>query len=271
MEQVIVVKKSGAREPYSESKVIHSMKRVGVPESMHQEVLGHIRERLHPEISSAEVFSHILEYLDKADKKSSVKFNLKRALFDLGPTGFPFEKYMEKVYQSLGYTTQTDVILPGECVNHEIDILVEKDGKRMAVEAKFHNVQGNKTDIQVLLYTYARFLDIKDKNHIDAVGVVTNTKLSEDAIKYAQCKGISVIAWNYPEQGNLQDYVEQPRLYPVTILDTLTPDERKKLVENKIVITCDLLEHSDEELGRYIASDRIKNAKSAADLICKNI
>jgi len=272
MEQVIIVKKNGERQAYSEEKIIRSMKRVGVPEALHQEVLAHIREKLHPEISSAEIFSHIVEYLEKADKKSSVRFNLKRALFDLGPTGFPFEKYMEKVYQSMGYKTQIDSILEGECVKHEIDILLEKDGKRIVIEAKFHNVQGNKTDVQVLLYTYARFLDIKEKNRIDGVRVVTNTKLSEDAIAYANCKGISVIAWNYPENGNLQDFVEQPNLYPITILDPLTPEERRQLLENNIVLTCDLLDYENEKLSREfnIIPEHLMRAKQAAEMICQN-
>lgn len=271
MEKIMVVKKSGEKEPYSDQKVLHSMQRVGLPQDLRSMVLQHIKERLHPDITTVEIFSHILEFLEQRDKAASVRFNLKKSIFDLGPTGFPFERYMERVFKAMRYSTAVDVIMEGACVNHEIDILLEKNGEKSIVEAKFHSVQGNKTDVQVMLYTYARFLDVKDKNNIAKVWVVTNTKLSHDAIAYAECKGMPVIAWNYPERGNLQDFVENPHLYPVTILNSLTTDEKTKLIADKIVLTCDLLDISDQELlQKYnITQNRLKDAKSSAEMVCK--
>ena len=251
---------------------MRSMKRVGVPDELQPMVVQHIKERLRPNIPTSEIFYHILEFLKTKDTKASLRFNLKQAIFDLGPTGFPFERYIERIFQYMEYRTQVDVILEGECVHHEIDLLVEKEGKRDMIEAKFHNQGGSKTEIHVALYTYARYLDVKEKNNIDKVWIITNTKLSQDAVHYAQCKGINVIGWNYPDRGNLQNFVEYPGMYPITILNVLSNEERRQLLEHNIVLCSDLLSYSEEEIAAKSGIDRhkIANARNSAQMIQGN-
>jgi len=276
MPNITVVKRSGEHVAFEEGKVIHSMKRVGVPENLHQEALNHIKSHVQKDnsITTDEIFYHIREFLKDKDKKSAVKFNLRRAIFDLGPTGFPFEQFLQRIFENEEYKARVGVILKGECVDHEIDVLIEKNGKKEMVEAKFHNQNGGKTDVQVMLYMWARFLDVKQSNEIDNVWVATNTKLSQDAIAYAECKGIKALAWNYPQEGNLQDFVEKPGMYPVTILPELTMEEKKRLVDNDIVLACNFMDTKDEELEtKYmIDKNRIREAKQSAGLICnKNV
>lgn len=268
--ELIVVKKSGEEEAYSEEKVRRSMNRVGVPDELKPEVLAHIKEKYeNGKMTTDEIFRHILEYLEPRDRKSSLRFNLRQAIFELGPTGFPFEQYLAKVLSSTGYKAETNLIMNGDCVRHEIDILLTKDNKREIVEVKFHNHHVVKTDVQVALYTYARFLDVKEKNNIDNVWLVTNTKLSVDAISYANCKGMPVIAWNYPEHGNLQDLVEDPQMYPITLLTALSSQEKARLIEKNVVFCSDLLTKSDEELADpLLRNQSLKKAREDAMLVC---
>lgn len=271
MSHITVIKKTGERVPFSEDKIIHSMQRVGVPFVLQPEVIKHIYERVQKDntITTGEIFYHIREFLKEKDKKSALRFNLRQAVFDLGPTGFPFEKYLERIFTQNGYKVKIDQIMKGECVNHEIDLLVEREGVKEIVEAKFHNQNMGKTDVQVMLYTYARFLDVKEKNGINGVWVVTNTKLTFDAISYAGCKGVRAVAWNYPSEGNLQDFVEDPQMYPVTILNSFTVQEKQSLLSNNIVLASDLLKVSDKELEEKYLVDklRILDAKENARII----
>lgn len=270
MGQMFVVKKSGEKEAYDENKVMRSMNRVGVPDTLQPEVLQHIQTKFHDgEISTDEIFKHVLEYLEPRDRKSSLRFNLREAIFELGPTGFPFEQYLAKIFRTMGYNVSTDVIMNGDCVRHEIDLVLEKDKHKEIVEVKFHNHHVVKTDVQVALYTYARFLDVKEKNNVDNMWLVTNTKLTTDAISYANCKGMPVIAWNYPEKGNLQDLVEDPQMYPITLLNSLSEQEKKRLIEKKIVFCSDLLTKSDAELADpLIRNNSLQKAKDDAQLVC---
>lgn len=270
MQELWVVKKSGEREGYDEGKVMRSMNRVGVPDNLRPEVLEHIKTKFHGgEISTDEIFKHVLEYLEPRDRKSSLRFNLREAIFELGPTGFPFEQYLAKIFRTMGYGVTTDNIMNGDCVRHEIDLLLEKDHHKEIVEVKFHNHHVVKTDVQVALYTYARFLDVKQKNNIDNVWLVTNTKLTADAISYANCKGMPIIAWNYPEKGNLQDLVEDPQMYPITLLTSLSEQEKRRLIEKNIVFCRDLLTKSDAELADpLIRNNSLQDAKNDAQLVC---
>ena len=270
MDKLLVVKNSGEKEEYDEEKVRRTMNRVGVPHNLKDEVLSHLKSKFEKqEMTTHDIFRHILEYLEPRDRKSSLRLNLREAIFELGPTGFPFEQYLANILRSMGYTVTPNVIMTGDCVRHEIDLVLEKEGHKEIVEVKFHNHHVVKTDVQVALYTYARFLDVKEKNKVDNVWLVTNTKLSADAIAYANCKGMPVIAWNYPEHGNLQDLVEEPALYPITLLTSLTSQEKKRLIEKNVVFCTDLLTKSDAELADpLIRNNSLHKAKEDAQLVC---
>lgn len=270
MQDLIVVKQTGEEEPYSEDKVRRSMNRVGVPDNLQPEVLSHIHSKFHGgKLTTDEIFRHVLEYLEPRDRKSSVKFNLRDAIYGLGPTGYPFEKYLAEIFRRIGYKVETGVMMRGDCVTHEIDLLIEKEGERQIVEAKFHNHHDVKTDVQTALYTYARFLDVKEKNNISNVWLITNTRLTTDAIAYANCKGIPAIGWNYPEKGNLQDFVEGPKAYPITILTALSNQEKNRLIEKNVVLCSDLITKSEVDLSDpLIKNEDLKKAKEDALLVC---
>jgi len=269
---IIVIKRDGEQVVFDDARVIRSMERSGVPKELHDRALEHIKERVQRDntITTDEIFYHIREFLTKKDKKSALRFNLRQGIFELGPTGFPFEQYLAQIFKEQGYTVQTDLQMQGECVSHEIDLLIQKEGRREIVEAKFHNQTFGKTDVHVLLYTYARYLDVRERNNIDAVWVATNTKLTVDAITYAECKGIKTLAWNYPENNNLQDFVERPKMYPITIMTDLTTEEKRRLINNDVVLAYDLLKIPDREFeNKYMIDEkRIVEIKNSAELIC---
>lgn len=266
----LVVKKSGDTEEYDEEKVRNAMRRVGVSDNLQPEILSDLDSKFKDnKITTVDLYQHVLNYLKSRDRKASLRFNLKQALFELGPTGFPFEQYLASIFRTMGYKVATDIIMNGDCVRHEIDLVLEKDGQKEIVEVKFHNHHSVKSDVQTALYTYARFLDVKEKNNVANVWLVTNTKLTTDAITYANCKGMPVIAWNYPERGNLQDLVEEPEMYPVTLLMSLSEQEKRRLIEKNIVFCRDLLTRSDAELADpLIRNNSLARAKEDAALVC---
>ena len=272
--RIIVIKRNGEEVPFDDKRVIRSMERSGVPRELFDHVLQHIYERVQQDntITTDEIFYHIREFLTKKDKKSALRFNLRQGIFDLGPTGFPFEQYLARLFEEQGYKTQTDQIMRGECVSHEIDILLEKDGKREIVEVKFHNQTFGKSDVQVALYTYARFLDVQKPNNIDGVWIATNTKLSSDAITYCECKGIKALAWNYPQENNLQDFIERPKLYPVTVLTNITTEEKRRFVDNKIVLANDIIKlNKDELISKFLIDEsRVDEVIRDAELITRS-
>ena len=159
---------------------------------------------------------------------------------DLGPTGYPFEDFVAKVLDAHGYHTKVRQIVTGSCISHEIDIIAAKNGKTAMIEAKFHNNPGTRSDVHVALYTKSRFEDVKEKNMFDEAWVVTNTKVTGDAIDYAKCDGMKVIGWSYPDGGGLRDLIEKYHLHPVTMITTLPQALKQKLLDNHIVLCKDI-------------------------------
>jgi hypothetical protein len=244
MSEIYVIKATGNRELFSEEKLKSSVKRAGIPDEKSGRVVSHIKNILYPDIPTSIIYKHIIESLSEESYLSS-KYSLKQALMDFGPTGFPFEKFIAKIFEKQGYFTETDKMILGKCVLHEVDVIAQKNMEKFFMECKFHNLPGRRTDIKTALYVQARFEDImengmieKDKTHI--MWLVTNTKCTIDAISYANCRGMMILSWGYPPKNNLEDLIEEYRLHPVTCLRTITPIHIKRLLDNDIVLCRDV-------------------------------
>ena len=118
----------------------------------------------------------------------AVGYSIRRALLEMGPDGFPFEKLVSRLFQIWGYETLTDQTCLGTCVAHEVDVVAWKDDELSMVEAKFHNEFGLKSDLKVALYVKARYDDLAKtvfdyggkKRILSSEGhwLVTNTNLA---------------------------------------------------------------------------------------------
>lgn len=236
-----VLKANGKKEEFDEIKLINSIKRAGIPEDIQEEVLTHIKESLYEGIPTHQVYSHIEEFLDKKGETSyKAKYSLKKALMELGPTGYPFEVYISEILRKMGYDITVGETLTGECVTHEVDIQAKKDKENIFIECKFHNRPGSRSDIQVALYTKARFDDLKEKNNFTKAMLITNTKISIDALSYCRCKQVDVLSWAYPEGRSLRDLIEKYKIYPITQLLSLNFVQKQELM-NKNIVSVQLL------------------------------
>lgn len=249
MNQFTVIKATGQKEPFSETKLRLSIKRAGVPQELHDLAVNHIKNNLYENIKTEVIYDHIMEYLGKSRfPHAGSRYSLKKAIMELGPTGFPFEKFMAAILRQHGFDVITDTIIPGLCVAHEVDIIAQKDTAKIMVECKFHNNIGNRTDIKVALYVMARYQDLTagmlnraNSIKFNEVWLVTNTKCSQEAILYAKCMGMKIISWGYPEKGNLQELIETEKLHPITCLTSISPSQKKILLDNNIVLAKDIL------------------------------
>lgn len=238
--QIKVLKASGEWENFSEDKVRNSLAHAGADSILIDKIITHIGPELYDGISTHQIYSHIFDLLKKEKSHLITRYNLKRAICELGPTGYPFEKFVAGVLDFYGYHTQVNQIMKGNCVEHEIDIVAQKDGKKLMIECKFHQKSGEKVDIKTALYVYARFLDVRQRENFNAAWLVTNTKVSADAIDYGICTGLKVISWNYPSDFSLSHLIAQSNLHPITVLEDLSAEKKKELLEKGVVFVKDL-------------------------------
>nr|MBI5455767.1 restriction endonuclease [Candidatus Levybacteria bacterium] len=266
---VNVIKATGEKQEFSEEKLLDSIKRAGVPLSLQQEAITHVKSKLYEDIPTSEVYKHITEFLGREPHLKS-KYSLKQAIMDLGPTGYPFEDYVSEILKAKGYVTEVRSILTGKCVNHEIDVIAEKQGsEKLMIEAKFHNASGIRTDVHVSLYTKARFDDLKDKYKFDRPWIFTNTKITSDALTYALCANMGIVSWSYPQNEGLRDLIEKYKLFPITILDSLSQAQKQILLENHVVLVKDICKNKANLDFLGLHADKRDQIHKESELICR--
>jgi hypothetical protein len=268
-----IKKSDGTKEPFSPSKLCLSIRKSGAPRAVADAACKTIETKITPNDSTNAIYRKAFKYLMKESPEIAARYSLHRALEALGPAGFIFEQYFECVLNAYDFTTKRDVILAGHCVTHEIDVIAEVGTKRFLVEAKYHNVPGLKTHVDVIMYADARLMDIvkkeperTTKKFEYAMWVVTNTKFTDAAIKYAKCRGIRLTGWNYPRGASLEDIIADKKLYPVTVLPSLPKLLLPILAKRNIILAQDLLTYESLDLVRNFGVD-----KATADALVREV
>ncbi|MEI8328111.1 MAG: ATP cone domain-containing protein [Candidatus Taylorbacteria bacterium] len=250
MNHVITITKSdGTKELFEESKLENSLRRVGVKPEAIDEVVDEVESSMKDGMTTSEIYRKAFSLIRKHSAPVAAKYSIRRAMMELGPDGFPFEKFVARIFKMWGYETMTDQVINGACVEHEIDVVAWKDEELAMVEAKYHNEFGVKSDLKVALYVKARFDDIAGntfeyggkKRKLTSSWLITNTKFTDKAIKYGECNHLKLVGWNYPEKGNLHEIIEQNGLHPITCITSLTHQEKKDLVAMNVLVCIDLV------------------------------
>jgi Holliday junction resolvase len=272
-EQIRVLKHSGEYEPFSERKVRASLTRAGADKELIDTIVASVREELYDGISTREIYHHVFQLLGQLQSSLVSSYSLKRAIMELGPSGFPFETFVARVLEAHGYTVAVDQTVQGRCVDHEVDIIARKGHGHYMIEAKFHNQPGIKSDIKDALYTYARFLDVKEAwietaghhSHLHQAWLITNTKVTSKVTEYARCAGMRVTSWDYPPLVSLSSMVEESGLLPVTCLQSLSPEDKARLLEEGLIFCREL---GEREIA-FLPRDRLEKARHEALEACK--
>jgi Holliday junction resolvase-like predicted endonuclease len=255
MKDVYVVKADGQRQLFDLNKVKEAVTRAGVTDDKQKQILDDLKGSFYNNIPTSEIYHLVSQALSQAHPAGAIRFRLKKAIMELGPTGYPFEVFIGHLLKEYGYQTEVSVKLLGGCVEHEVDVLAKKDSRVYFVECKYHNQQGLRSDVKVVLYVHSRAEDLIDtlgNSENSSAWIFTNTKFSTDAIKYAECKNMRLTGWDYPsKQDNLQTMIEENNLYPITVLPALSKDSVKRLLEENIVLVKELLQKKDlyQKLG----------------------
>ncbi len=167
--------------------------------------------------------------------------------------------------------------MQGICVSHEIDVYAEKDGLVTIIECKFHSEEGRNCNVKVPLYINSRYQDVKQQwekgkdasKRFDKGWVATNTRFTEDAIRYGNCMGLNLLSWDHPKNNGLKDRIDRLGLYPITVSHFLTSKEKMFLFARDVVLCRQLYKDKFflDHLG--ISEVRKKRILEEMVLLCK--
>ncbi|MBS3070943.1 restriction endonuclease [Candidatus Pacearchaeota archaeon] len=242
---VYVIKASGKKEEFNPNKIRGTLFRAGASNKLIDEIVNEVERKVYDGITTREIFDTAMQLLKSQKPEIASIYDLKNAIMNLGPTGFPFERFFAKVLENYGYKTEVGQNVRGRITSHEVDIIARKKYRYM-IECKYHNSPGVYTNLKVVLYVYARFLDLS--KHFDRPWIATNTKLSQKAVIYAERVNMRITSWNYPGKKSLRELIERKKLYPITILKSIDNNTKMKLTQAGIFLVENLSEHSMGEL-----------------------
>lgn len=271
-----IEKTSGLIEPYNEEKLIRSLRAIGAKDNVIQDILDEIHAQFPNITNSQQIFAIAMDKLKAINTGLASRYNLKKALLEFGPAGFPFEQFVAALFQAQGYKVQTNITARGICVSHELDVVAFKDNVHHMIECKFHNNQAYKSDVKVSLYIKARFDDLhkawqkdtKDTHKAHQAWIVTNTTFTDDALQFAQCVGISALSWNYPAKHALKELIDQYKLHPITALVSLTAKQKKLFLDNGLVLCRDTQQYKNALLNLGMKPEEVETLIMEATSTC---
>lgn len=255
---MIVIKSSGETEPFSWQRIYDSARKAGATREIAVEVADQIKLETKEQVNTAQIGRRVEQLLKKSDAGSAMRFNLPEAMRRLGPTGFPFENYVGRIFESQGFQVKVGCRMKGHCVSHEVDFLAWNNELVYIGECKYHNRRGIKVDLPTALLYAARFDDlergnfvqnkIKQGSRVKSI-MVTNTEFTQEAIKYFNCIGKTLWGWKYPTHRGIERMIDEEGIYPITILPSFRSSRLVDVFcQNKLMLAKDVLEADSKKL-----------------------
>jgi hypothetical protein len=271
----VIVKSDGTVEPFNGDKLEESLRMSGASDQTASRIRRTIEVSIAPSARTNEIYRRAFTMLRQDAREAAARYSLRRALFEFGPSGHPFENYVSELFKAEGWNVEYRRLIPGKCVTHEVDVYATRGSETLAAELKYHNDPGYKTDVKVALYVKARFDDIwhcdPEKGKVCPVDrgfLVTNTKFTSQAIQYAKCSGMELLGWTYPNVGNLYDRIVAAGLYPITALTTLKKTEKRIMIDRNIVTCAQVRENKPLLREMNIPPERVGAIMAEAGMLC---
>ncbi len=271
VESIDVIKSSGEKVRFSLDKLRASLRRSGADKKLINTIIDTVRDELYQGISTKEIYNRAFAMLKRKKSIFASKYKLKKAIYELGPTGFPFERFIGALLQYSGYDVKIGQYINGKCVTHEVDVIARKNSDYIIAECKFHGDDGRKCSVKVPLYINSRYADIVAFQKVDTPTegwVVTNTRFTSDALDFGLCSGLYLLSWDYPAKNSLRERIDRLGLYPITVSTLLTQREKQFLLSRDIVLYRQLYKDNFylDHLG--ISEKRKENIMSEVNMLC---
>lgn len=277
MNRVEIIKASGVKAIFKIEKLITSLRKAGASRELAANIAANIEGALFEGMTTKEIYKKAFAQLRKHSRPTAARYKLKKAIMELGETGYPFEKFVAALLASEGYETQVGVIVKGHCVSHEVDVIAQNEKHHYMCECKFHNQQGRHCNVKIPLYIQSRFKDVerawrKRQGHetkFHQGWIFTNTRFSTDAMQYGKCIGLKLISWDYPQNDGIKDRVDRSGTHPVTCLTTLTSREKKALIELDKILCMDLCQSPELLQKIHVSKNRHQKILDEASDLCR--
>ncbi len=107
---------------FEEEKLVSSLKRVGASPEIIDDIVEEIGGQIHDGMTTSEIYRKAFDLLRRHSAKVAAKYSIRRAMIELGPDGFPFEKLDNKT----GNTRMFAYAFSAAAMDEGCNVLLEK-------------------------------------------------------------------------------------------------------------------------------------------------
>jgi len=271
---IYVTKADGSKQPFDKQKIINTCLRLQATPEQAQSIADKIEAKAYDGIPTKKILQMVFQYMKKYRPAIGYQIDLKQAIAMLRSKP-DFEIFVAKLFEAMGYEVDTNLIIQGKCIEHEIDVVAKKGNEIILVEVKHHVNHHTYSGLDVFLQLNSTLEDLKlghesGKNNFKFTRaiLICNTKVSDHARRYALCRGLEFIAWKFPPEKGLERLIEDYKLYPITFLKEIERDEAYKLADVGIVTVKQLLDDAEKISKKSgINKNRVLQLQKAAKIV----
>jgi len=249
---IYVTKADGSKQPFDKQKIINTCLRLQATLEQAQSIADRIQAKAYDGIPTRKILQMIFQHMKKYRPAIGYQIDLKQAIAMLRSKP-DFEIFVAKLFEAMGYEVETNLIMQGKCIEHEIDVIARKGNEVILIEVKHHVNHHTYSGLDVFLQMNSTLEDLKEgyeigKNKLKFTRaiLICNTKVSDHARRYALCRGLEFIAWKFPPEKGLERLIEEYKLYPITFLKNIERGEAHKLADIGIVTVKQLLDDAEK-------------------------
>lgn len=271
-----VRKYSGELVDFDLQRLKGSLMKSGASEETVELIWEKMNRTLFDGISTKQLYKLAFQLLKQQRHSLAARYSLKKALRDLGPTGYLFEKWVARLFEHTNHQTLTGLMLEGNAVSHEVDVIAQKENNLLLIECKFRNTVDAKINVTNPMYFLSRFIDLKDKEFkffdkpvkFTQAWLVTNAYLTKDSIDFGNYYKLNLLSWDYPNGQSIKSRVDSAGLYPLTCLTSINRQEKDRLLSLNYILVKDILEEPEilENLSATVHRRR-KIYEEASELV----
>ena len=249
---IYVTKADGSKQPFDKQKIINTCLRLQATLEQAQSIADRIQAKAYDGIPTRKILQMIFQHMKKYRPAIGYQIDLKQAIAMLRSKP-DFEIFVAKLFEAMEYEVETNLIMQGKCIEHEIDVIARKGNEVILIEVKHHVNHHTYSGLDVFLQMNSTLEDLKEgyeigKNKLKFTRaiLICNTKVSDHARRYALCRGLEFIAWKFPPEKGLERLIEEYKLYPITFLKNIERGEAHKLADIGIVTVKQLLDDAEK-------------------------
>lgn len=245
--EIYITKANGSRQLFDREKIIRTCLRMGANRSIAEKIVREVERQLYDGMSTNKILNLTFKLLRNYKPTISHLLDLRKGL-SLMVSKPEFEQFVQILLSLHGFKVSSNRLLMGKCVKHEVDGIARKNGLTYFVEAKHHQNSHSPTGLDESRIARAVFEDVTEgytigNNNlsIDRAMIVTNTRFSEHAKIYGECRNILQIGWSSPKKMQLQNMIEEKKAYPLSCIKGLKKNTRVRLVKSGVVLIKQLM------------------------------